>query len=241
MTDLIRTHLRLGAAPALLVSSDPPEQAAARGTVLLYHGLGASKEAHLDTLAALAGTGLLAVGLDNLWHGERRAPDYEERFAPHRSRASFFEAVRGTAEEVPAVVQALLERGLARPDHLGVAGISMGGYIAYGAVLREPRFSAAAALIASPVWREPADAESPHLSPEAFYPTALLSITAAEDDVVPIEPARRFHAELRPLYANAPHRLAHEEVPGVGHIMPAAQWAAVNQRAAAWLAEFVGT
>lgn len=233
--DLISSPDKLGPAPALLVSRDDPRQAAARGVVLLYHGLGASKEAHLDTLEALASAGLLAVGLDSLWHGDRRAPDYEDRFAPRRADASFFEAVLRTAEEVPSVVEALLARGLAHQDRLGVAGISMGGHIVYGALLRDRRLTAAAAVIASPIWRAPADAQSPHHQLERFFPTALLTITAANDEVVPPHAARRLYERLKPLYREAPHRLAFEEVAAVGHMMPSPQWAAVNERVASWM------
>jgi dienelactone hydrolase len=237
--DLITSPDKLGPAPALLISAGDPRRAAARGAVLLYHGLGASKEAHLDTLEALARAGLLAVGLDSLWHGDRRAPDYEERFAPPRADASFFEAVLRTVDEVPSVVEALLARGLAYPDRLGVAGISMGGHIAYGALLRDRRLTAAAAVIASPVWRAPAEAQSPHQEPERFFPTALLTITAARDDVVPPHAARRLFERLQPLYGEAPQRLAFEEVPAVGHMMPLPQWAAVNERVAGWMSAFL--
>ena len=90
----------------------------------------------------------------------------------------FLALVRATAREVPTVLDDLLARGLARPDHLGVAGWSMGGFVAYAAVVADPRLRAAVPLLGAPAWRLPW-AESRHRHLERFFPTALLSQTAA--------------------------------------------------------------
>jgi hypothetical protein len=61
---------RLAGVPVLLV-----RPVAARGplpTVLWFHGLAADKEVHLPELHRFAATGLLAVGVDAVGHGERR-------------------------------------------------------------------------------------------------------------------------------------------------------------------------
>ena len=50
-----------------------------RGTVLLYHGLGASKDSNRAELASLADKGFLAVGIDAIAHGERRATDFDHQ------------------------------------------------------------------------------------------------------------------------------------------------------------------
>src|SRR5262249_45722553 len=98
------TRLILGGAPALVACQGDPVHA--RGTILFYHGLGASKEANARELEGLAAAGFLAVGLDNVGHGERRYPDYEQRFGEGsggRWPEEFLHAVEATAQEVPAV------------------------------------------------------------------------------------------------------------------------------------------
>ncbi|MBI2265239.1 MAG: hypothetical protein HYU64_08710 [Armatimonadetes bacterium] len=71
----------LGLAPALLVYKENLEKAAIKGTILFYHGLSAAKETNLKELRSLADAGFLAVGLDNIGHGERRYSDFERRFS----------------------------------------------------------------------------------------------------------------------------------------------------------------
>ncbi|MFC1707495.1 hypothetical protein ACFL59_11895, partial [Planctomycetota bacterium] len=145
-------RLQVAGVPSVLVFADSVEAAVQRGTILFYHGLGVSKLAHLPELRRLARAGFLAIGLDNVGHGERRYPDYEDRFSPPRSDAAFFEVVRETAAEVPSVLDELVRLGLAQNDRLGVGGISLGGYIAYGAVLADRRLRVATPVIGSPVW-----------------------------------------------------------------------------------------
>lgn len=231
---LVRT--RFGDVPVLVAHAGSPERAAARGTVLLYHPLGADKDQHAEDLELLAALGFLSVGVDAIAHGERRVPGAYARF-----RADPFGALRevvtATAAEVPALVDGLVARRWAAPGRLAIVGISLGAFIAYGVARDERRIGCAVCVAGSPEWGP--DAESPHLSPDRFFPTALLSLHGADDPLVPPEPARRFHAALAPFYAAAPERLRHVELPGEGHHMTLAGWGRVRGEANAWLERFV--
>ncbi len=136
------------------------------------------------------------------------------------------------------IIDELLERGWAQPDRLGIAGISMGGRIAYAAIVTEPRLRVATPTIGSPQW-EPPWPESPHLNADRFFPIALLSQTAAEDEMVPARFARTFHEQLTPLYANAPERLCYIEYPHVGHYLSPEVWEASRQKMVAWVQQFL--
>ncbi len=134
---------------------------------------------------------------------------------------------------------ALLSRGWALPGRAGVAGVSMGGFVAYGAALAERRLGAAVSILGSPRW-DPDAAESPHRFPERCFPAALLSVTASRDAVVPPGPVRDLHAALAPRYAAAPDRLRHLELAGAGHEMDDADWEAAWREATAWLVRHLG-
>lgn len=225
-------------APALLVHRGSREEAARAGTALFFHGFGGSSADSERELVALAAAGLLAVGIDMVGHGRRRLPDFEERFHdqnPQREH-EFLNLVQATAREVPAVVSALLLSRLARPDGLGVAGWSMGGFVAYAAVLTDPRIRAAAPILASPQWRLPWP-DSPHRHADSFFPVALLSQTAELDRTVPPGPARALHEALKPYYAAAPHRLQLVEYPAIGHEVPHDAGEAMRTAMATWLRE----
>jgi uncharacterized protein len=227
----------LAGAPSLVAVDGDPAAAAEHGCVIFFHGLGAGKGMHRDELAMLAAQGYVAIGIDAVGHGERRDPGAIARLAGRDPNAVFLELVAETADEVPDVVDELVRRGWARPDRIGIVGVSMGGFVAYGAVLRERRISAAVAITASPEWgRRP---DSPHLRPDDFAPVALLSVTAADDARVPPTAVRALHHALAPRYARSPERLCYLEHPAAGHWMPRAAWERTALEAVGWLDRFV--
>lgn len=226
--------------PVRTLCLDTPERAAERGTVLFSHGLGAAIDAQTPELYALAGRGFLVVGLDNAHHGRRLAPDFAERFAPGAGFGRrFTDAVWDTATDIPRLIDALLSRGWACPGAIGLAGISMGGYVTYAAASIEPRLNAIAPILGSPRWtfdKPP----SPHRRPEAFFPKAILCQTAGADESVPPRFARQFHEELLAgPYAGAQERLAYLEFPGCPHAMPRGPWIALWTGVLFWFERFL--
>jgi dienelactone hydrolase len=229
-------RLRLGEVPALAAHAGDAAAAAERGAVLVYHPLGADKSLHEEDLERLARAGFLAVGVDAIAHGERRVPGAYARFRADPFGA-LLQVVTGTADEVPGIVDRLVARGWARPGRIGIVGVSLGGFIAYGAAIAERRIAAAVCVAASPDWGP--DPRSPHRAPERFFPLALLSITAAADPLVPPGAARALHLALAPRYAGAPERLRLVELPDETHRMTMAGWARARGEAERWLERFV--
>jgi dienelactone hydrolase len=239
----VTTHV--AGAPALLTSRHAPEVAARRGTVLIYHGFGGDKRAIGDLADALADAGFLAVRVDNVGHGERRRPDWDEVFSDRRwaeaedaTEAEFLRLLRATAAEVPAIVDELVALGWAHEDRLGITGRSMGGEISYAAVLNEPRIRAAAPMVGSPEWTLPWP-ESPHRHAERFFPVPILSHSAELDEYVPARYIRDFRDRLTPLYAQRPERLRFIEYPGVGHYLTPELWQEAYQRVVAWFVRWL--
>lgn len=229
-------RMRFGDVPALVDSRTPPEVAAARGTVLLYHPLGKAKELHAADLALLADAGFLAIAVDAIAHGERRVADGWRRFLADPLRA-LLEVVSATAAEVPALVGELVRRRWAHPGRIGIAGVSLGGFVAYGAALADRRIAAAVTIAASPRWGS--DPRSPHRHPGRFHPLALLSITAGVDALVAPGDARALHRELEPRYAATPERLRYVELPGEPHWMSPEAWSHARAEAEAWFVRFL--
>lgn len=226
---------RLGAAPALIArpsSARPPLPA-----VLWFHGFTADKATHRPELATLAEAGFLAVGIDAAGHGERRLPDFEERFSGAREETDhqFFSLVAETAAEVPGILDLLCGEGLTGEARIGAAGVSMGGMITYGAITTDPRIRAAVALLASPKWPHPM---SPHLKIERFFPTALLSITAGRDETVSPDAARALHSNLEERYRQHPERLRYVEIEEALHMMTPEDWAWSIRESVGWLSRF---
>jgi dienelactone hydrolase len=230
-------RVRLGDVPALVAHRGSPEDAAARGTVLLYHPLGKAKELHAADLGLISGAGFLAIAIDAIAHGERRTSDGYARFLAN-PMAALVEVVSATAAEVPALIDELVRRGWAIPGRVGLVGVSLGGFVAYGAAISDRRVAAAVAIAASPRWGD--DPRSPHLHPERFHPLALLSITGGADQFVLPDDARALHRELEPRYAATPERLRYVELTGEPHWMSAVAWSSARAEAERWFERFLG-
>lgn len=230
-------RIRLGDVPAVVAHRARAEDAAgARGTVLLYHPLGKAKELHAADLGLLADAGFLAIAIDAIGHGERRIPDGYSRFMADPMGA-LLEVVSATAAEVPALVDELVRRRWAISGRIGIVGVSLGGFVAYGAALSDRRIAAAVAIAASPRWG--ADPRSPHRHPALFHPLALLSITAGADAMVPPADARALHRALEPHYAATPERLRYLELAGEPHWMSEGAWELARGEARLWLDRFL--
>ncbi len=227
----------LGAVPALLLSQAPPAEAAARGTVLVLHGFTASKDVQRTELQSLAQHGYLAVGLDAVGHGDRRWPDFKQRFSGADTARPFFELVRETADELPAVIAALRERELVRPARLGAVGFSMGGAVLLGSIGRRCNFDAVATVVAPPHWR--GVGEDPAERLEVFFPTPVLMQTGERDEVISPQEARELAERLRPHYASAPERLHFVEYAGEPHLFTEATWRVAWPRVLAWFDVFL--
>lgn len=229
----------LAGVPVLVCHAGEPARAAARATLVLYHGVGVDARTMLPEAARLVAAGFLVVAVDNVGHGRRWHPTVQTRLAtPHSRTTAFLGAVRDTAWELPALADALAERGWLR--RLGLVGVSMGGYIVYAGVVSEPRVEVAVAFIANPRWQLDWPV-SPHRHPDAFAGVALLSLTAGHDEVVPPAGARDFHAMLAERFADADSRLAYREYPDSGHTMLPADWEDAWDRALAWCRRWLAT
>jgi len=226
--------MKLSTAPALAVWKGARERAVSHGTVLFYHGFTVDKQAQLPELNTLAAAGYLAIGVDAAGHGERRLADFEQHFGGLDHRQRLLQLVAETVAELPRVVDTMEELGLVEAGRLAIAGISMGGHICYGAAVTETRFRVLAPILGSPRWPRP---DSPHLQLDRFFPKALLSQNAGQDEIVSPAGARALHEDLSPLYSRAPARLRYVEFPQSGHEMREEDWQSATRNLVRWLSQ----
>ncbi len=237
---IIQESDSLASAPVLLMYQSPFEKAVDRGCIFFFHGLGASKEEHIPELRLLAANGFLVVAIDNVGHGERRYPNFDERFSannPQRDQ-EFLEVILQTKKEVPQIIVALETKKQIQLKKLGIAGVSLGGFITYSALLEEPRFTVVAVILGSPKWRIE-HPESPHHHIHRFFPVALLSQTAGRDTIVPPSFAREFHQQLEDHYQTAPERQKYIEYPDSEHFMLPEDWERCWEELIQWFNNFL--
>jgi pimeloyl-ACP methyl ester carboxylesterase len=200
-----------------------PSSGTVRATILFYHGLGVDTEIQTPELHSLADAGFRVIGVDAVGHGRRRWDDFVARFAPHRWSQSFAEVLDQSLAEIPTLVDVLEAEGLLGQAALGVAGISMGGYISYGVPLVEPRVSAICPIIGSPVY--PVESRyRPHDSPTRFARCSVLAQTAGADEIVAPWQARAFHELLLRSFPERQGCYSYVEYAGAGHTVPEQDW-----------------
>jgi dienelactone hydrolase len=233
-------HFRLisrNGVPLLFVFAGSREKAAAKGTVLLYHGLSSKKECNLKELKSIAENGFLAVGVDAVGHGQRLWPDFSERLnsCPEKTLAGI---VHDTCHEIPALINELAAEHGIHTAKMAITGVSMGGYITFLSITLEKRLKAAMPILGSPFF--PGRPElSPCLQPENFFPVALLIQNAAQDKSVNPGHARKFAVELQDLYRNQPEKLKYVEFPESGHFMQEHEWNSLWANCINWLHTFL--
>ena len=142
----------------------------------------------------------------------------------------------GRSVLAPDLIDLLVGRGSSDPARIAVAGVSMGACMVYAAVADEPRISVAVAMLGSP---ERPLSDAGRRPGERFFPTALLSITAGQDAVVPPDAARALHQRLESCYRARPERLSYCEIPGASHFLQPEEWDGAVARASAWLLSFL--
>jgi dienelactone hydrolase len=183
--------------------------------------------------------GFLLIGVDNWGHGDRVLPDFETHFDPTSGHFNerFINAVKKTAIEIPPLIDSLERQDLIDASKLGLIGISMGSFISYKLLVEETRIKCASLFLGNPRWGDLP--ESPHLFADNIHPTALLTLLAGKDDVVPPTDAKAFHQELLPQYASSPERLKLVEYPESDHMMEEADWNAAVAETKQWFKQFI--
>lgn len=112
-------------------------------TVLFYHGFTSSKEVYAYFAVALAQAGFRAVMPDADLHGARYHGDAETRLS------RFWDILKKNIDELPQLEAALRAEDLIAGDRFAVAGASMGGMTALGAMARYPQIQSIACMMGS--------------------------------------------------------------------------------------------
>jgi len=223
------------AIPALIAS----QSGAQSPSVIVLHGLSASKESHRKELESLAMAGYYAIALDAPHHGERRSAWLQEMASAQGAQAHLL-----LLRMLPSLVNDTLTvvRQLQTTGHgpVGLVGISMGAFAALAASARDTTVATTVSILGSPDWsprQGPVTPEMMGLMADApihrvdrFAPRALFLANAGLDVPVPPAASRRFADMLRPLYTDCPDRLAYHEYPLSEHHMRPSDWDDLWQR-----------
>jgi len=203
MQRIVIEETRLGGQPAVLAA--PADRIdAPLPTVLVYHGFTRSKEFDSNLAYMFARAGVRAILPEAQGHGERFDGDADARLL------SFWDIVCGCIDEASQLREELVSRGLVQDGRLGVAGLSMGGFIALGCLARYEWLRAGVSWMGSGHFVElarvlyppPADcvellaAYDPAPRMERLAGRPLLLWHGMRDEVVPCAESARLHAEM---------------------------------------------
>lgn len=215
--------------------------------ILLSHGFNENKERWTHHLQVLGTSGYYAVALDNHNHRERMGADFatavfcDGALKLHEVRR----LIKETADDIPRLIDHFAASLEVNSSQIGLAGVSMGAFVTFRALVIESRISVAVPIIGSPYWDDiPKDvrvasdlesrralarisrAYSPAFFPERFYPRPLLIQIGGRDGHYQPGRVRQFYERLQKgHYQENPQRLQLVIHPEVGHEFTSAMWA----------------
>jgi uncharacterized protein len=224
--------------------------------VILSHGFTGNKGFWIPYLRTLGENGFFAVALDNRGHGAwSGASFHDQAFLGDRLRLDVLRRlIKETADDIPLLIDHFLKLPGVAGDRIAMAGVSMGGFATFRAMIVDDRITVGAPIIASPYWDDlPRDvrivedsassqalddldcAYSPARFPEKFSPRPLLIQIGGLDGHYDGKRVMAFgqllHADYDTEDAETLRVIVHA---GVGHEFTPAMW----NEALAWIRRF---
>jgi pimeloyl-ACP methyl ester carboxylesterase len=231
--------------------------------LFLLHGFSGEKENFRKQLLELASQGYYGVAMDNRGHGERQQEDAFRKLVSEENGLNMLKVrqlIKDSADDLVSLINyySECENPSINPLRIGVAGISMGGFITYRAMMLDSRIKVGTPLIASPFWedlpgnlpkelkvnREPevinalneySQKYSPGYHPECFAPRPLLIQIGADDRHFDVGRVTTFYQKIMPNYHENAERVKLDILPNVAHEVTPEMWSnAVN-----WLKRYL--
>ncbi|MGG5253297.1 esterase [Neobacillus sp. SM06] len=208
--------------------------------IIFIHGFTSVKERNLHYAYLLADAGFRVVLPEALYHGERT-----KGLKPEDFYQRFWEIVLATIEEIKSVKEHYDQKELIMDGEVGVAGTSMGGIAALGALTQYPWIKAAVSLMGMPAYEkfsywqlEQLKKQGIHLpftdeeikeqiaairqydlslQPQKLANRPLLFWHGKKDPMVPYELTRGFFESIRKMYSGNEEKLAFISDEHAGH------------------------
>ncbi len=140
--------IALPVSPATAVCYLPPAQQH-QALVILAHGVGDTSAIPCHLLAkALARTGIAGLVLHLPIHSRRLNPEFKKRFY-NLTREEWFELYRISVINIRQALDWAASRPELDPEHIGISGVSFGGYVAAIALGLDSRLKAGAILLSA--------------------------------------------------------------------------------------------
>jgi uncharacterized protein len=240
--------------PILICSQD---ESRPKPLALLSHGFTGNKGFWSPHLRTLGGLGFFAVALDNRAHGTRHGASFHElAFDGNRLRLDVVRRlIKETADDIPGLIDHLVGWPGVDGSRIAMAGVSMGGYITFRAMVIDKRITVGAPVIASPFWddiprgvsiveddvnrlalAELDRAYSPARFPEAFAGRPLLIQIGGQDGHYDAVRVQSFYELLRAkYYRDNPEKVRFTIHDDVEHDFTPAMWS----EALIWLKRYM--
>ncbi|MEI6056587.1 MAG: dienelactone hydrolase family protein [Lentisphaerota bacterium] len=230
---MIIEKFRIGSIPAVLYACDDLNKAKLKQAVIMYHGSSSSKEIHAKELSSLADAGFMAIGIDNVGHGERKYPNFEDLFSHDSPNMieNMLKAVNETALELPSIVEFLDKKFGLQDKSIGILGISMGALIVYKALSIAKSIRCAVAILGTPKFC--AYETKDYL--KSYAKTCLISLNASKDQYISNKETIRLHSMLKKRYRTYKERFLYKEYPDSGHFMLPEDWESCWQTSISFL------
>jgi alpha-beta hydrolase superfamily lysophospholipase len=215
-----------------------------RPAVVLYPRLHANKESLDAEARSLMENGFAAVVVDPPHHGYRRSPLLDEmaRATGDDAHRIFLRIIHEARQEAQLLCYQLIGRG---HPWVGIAGISLGAFIALCTAFDEPNYNAVVSILGSPNLKPtsgvvPDDMrylvdDNPMREVMRFRYRPMFLATAGGDEQAPPEASRRLYEMLQCVHECRRECFVYREYPESGQWMRDEDWHDVWQSALEFL------
>lgn len=169
--------------------------------------------------------------MDNRFHEDRAGDKFETAILNEFGKIDMLKlrkAIKETADDISVIIDNLTQDNIINTDSVYVAGISMGGFAVFRAIVSDKRITSAATIIASPYWddipgempvennkltelQQYSDEFQPAAYVERIFPTSLLIQYAKGDPHYKAEKIRDFYNSLKNYYSEYPEKICLKE------------------------------
>lgn len=228
--NIIEKNIKIEGIPCILFT--PKNKKEEIATVIYYHGWSSNKDRERFRGMILANLGYQVIIPDSIYHGERNPIDHKDTIVKY-----FWKVVLNNIDESNYIIDEAIRKYQADSNSIGVTGHSMGGFTTAGIFTHNNKVKTGIPLNGSFNWEMSNELFAKNLEDNTILKEEdkikkldpinninklvnrpILMLNGEADQVVPMDPQKKFYEKIRRSYINKSH-IKMIRYPNLGHFV----------------------